>query len=909
MKDDRDSNSDSLPLPALERIERVCLGFEAAWKEGRNPQIEDYLGAAKGAERSGLLRELLLLDLDYRDRSDAPPTEGEYQDRFPQDSQLVGEVFERLSTSAAADETHPSSSTSVFHPPTLPWSFGDYELLEVLGEGGMGVVYRARQHMPDRIVALKIIRPERLSSVLPEQREKALKRFRAEAQATAQLEHDHIVSVYNVGEMDGQPFFSMRYVDGRGLDSVLRDSPLAGRDAARLLEPVARALHYAHQRDIIHRDIKPRNILVDGQEKPYVADFGLAKSFAAAQDLTQTAEAIGTPAYMSPEQAIGSAEIDRRTDVYSLGATLYELLTGRPPFRAATPAETQRQVIENEPVPPRQLNPAVDRDLETICLKCLEKDPRSRFATAQDLADELTRFLECLPIRARPIARPQRLWRWCRRHPLDAALLIAVAVTLLAGIVVSSYFAVDAWRNKQIAGKRADAAVSAEKEQERLRQVAEGERDRAVRTAYTADIRFIDQALNQGLHGRVETLLSSHIPQGDQDDPRDWAWYWLLGRSRSRTVEVGHYGLEIRQLRISPDRRWLAALDPGSLRIWSVEQRTLVKEWTSYSWGRALAWSPDSSLLAVGDDDTLIVQDFAQGAIQWNSEQVGDLLVSLAWSSDGKSIAGAHLPKQVRIWDVGSQNEVAAFEIPNPPHDVAWHPGGRELAVTCTKHLMIWNAEREQIVARKSFAGDEGPNGIAWHPSGTRIAFGMGHPEFYVGIWDLRKDTVLKLMGHPDEVWAVAWNADGSLLASAGHDRTIHIWDGDTGELVRVLDGHRRSVTGLCWSSDGQTLFSSDEEGRINAWAVHQPDSSNLVLGRHEEGVCRVKWSPDGTRVASSGWEPSVYVWDARRRQELFRFRQTGSRGISSFAWSPDGRSLILSECVGSEPLNPTGSI
>ena len=340
-----------MPVPALERIDRACLEFEGAWKAGQAPRIEEYLGQAEGAERSQLLRELLLLELDYRSRSDERPTPDEYQARFPQDSQLVSDVFEQLSTGVAAGDTAPHRPAAVSLRQTLPAAFGDYELLEVLGEGGMGIVFRARQRTPDRVVALKIIRPDRLAAVLPGERHKAVERFRAEVQAAARLEHENIVPVYDAGEIDGQPFLAMRYVEGRGLDEMLRDGPLDGRDAAALLEPVARAVHYAHGRDVVHRDLKPRNILLDANGRPYVADFGLAKSFAAAQQLTETQDVLGTPAYMSPEQARGPAGVDHRTDVYSLGATLYELLTGRPPFRAATPLETQRQVIENEPVP------------------------------------------------------------------------------------------------------------------------------------------------------------------------------------------------------------------------------------------------------------------------------------------------------------------------------------------------------------------------------------------------------------------------------------------------------------------------------------------------------------------------------------------------------------------------------
>lgn len=502
MSDELNSGSASLSLQALERIETVCLEFEAAWKKGERPRIEDHLGTAQGAERRELFRELLLLDVDYRSRGEEHPSEDEYRARFPQDSQLVSDVFEELSTGAALSETSPYASAPGSRRQTFPCQFGDYELLEVLGEGGMGIVYRARQRTPDRIVALKIIHPDRLAAGGSEKREKAIERFRAETQAAASLEHGHIVPVYEVGQIEDQPFFSMRHIQGRGLEEVLRDGPLDGRDAAALLKPVAQALHYAHGRDIVHRDIKPRNILVDTDGQPHVADFGLAKSFAGAQDLTQTAEAIGTPAYMSPEQAEGPAEVDSRTDVYSLGATLYELLTGRPPFRAATAVQTQRQVVENEPVPPRQLNPAIDRDLETICLKCLEKEPVKRYTTAKEVAEEFTRYQQGRPIQARPITPVTRAWRWCRRNRLVAGL----------GALAGSLLLVLAIGGPIVAGHQAALRRQALRETGRAERALD-EANRQWRRA-EADFKLALDAVDRMLT-RVSQSLA-HVPHATQ---------------------------------------------------------------------------------------------------------------------------------------------------------------------------------------------------------------------------------------------------------------------------------------------------------------------------------------------------------------------------------------------------------
>ena len=307
-------------------------------------------------------------------------------------------------------------------PPEMAPQVPDYEIVEEVGRGGMGVVYKARQVSANRIVALKVIRADRLEQPSPEERRKAIERFVTEAQAAARLEHENIVSVYEVGEVGGRPFYSMRFVEGSSLHDLVKPGPLESRGAAAYMAAVARAVHEAHRHGILHRDLKPHNILVEARgDRPLVADFGLAKLLQGGREITRTGDVMGTPPYMSPEQAQGSASLTVASDVYSLGATLYALLTGRPPFQGNDPVQTLRRVVEDEPVPPRTVNPDVDRDLETICLKCLDKEPRKRYASAEEVADRLQLFLEGKPIPDRPITRAERLWRWCRRNPLLAA--------------------------------------------------------------------------------------------------------------------------------------------------------------------------------------------------------------------------------------------------------------------------------------------------------------------------------------------------------------------------------------------------------------------------------------------------------------------------------------------------------
>lgn len=322
--------------------------------------------------------------------------------------------------------------------PPLREQFGDYELLRELGRGAMGIVYLAKQQTANRLVALKLIRTDMLGGTDSAQRAKAASRFRTEAQAAAKIQHDHIVTVYEVGEIDGQPFFSMQYVDGENLSTILRDGPIDARQAVGYLQPIALAVHTAHTSGILHRDLKPHNILIDERGRALVADFGLAKLVEDEGGLTHDGEVMGTPQYMSPEQSLNPSGVTVSADVYSLGATLYHALTGRPPFQGVTGLETLRQVMFQEPVPPRQLSPSIDQDLETICLKCLEKEPARRYATAADLAAELARYLAGEPIVARPIGHWERTQRWVRRNPTVASLLAATFASLLAALVVIS---------------------------------------------------------------------------------------------------------------------------------------------------------------------------------------------------------------------------------------------------------------------------------------------------------------------------------------------------------------------------------------------------------------------------------------------------------------------------------------
>ena len=339
-------------------------------------------------------------------------------------------------------------------------AIGNYDLIEEIARGGMGVVYKAHQKKLNRIVAVKTMMGGRFAS--QEERE----RFLVEAAAAALLRHPNIVPVYEVDECDDQLFFSMAWVDGNSLADRIASGPVAARQAAAIMETSARAIQYAHEKQVIHRDIKPANILLDEQDGPHITDFGIAKILDQTQSNTATGEFMGTADYIPPEQATGDVEqIGPQSDVYSLGATLYALLTGRPPFQAATLADTIVQLLNRDPLPVRRLNPAVPVDLETICQKCLEKQPARRYASAEELADELRRFLNHEPIHARPVGKLAQLAKWSKRNPVQSLLAATIVISLLALVAITWMY------NRRLVAERQDALM-AEKQSRRSLELA-----------------------------------------------------------------------------------------------------------------------------------------------------------------------------------------------------------------------------------------------------------------------------------------------------------------------------------------------------------------------------------------------------------------------------------------------------
>jgi eukaryotic-like serine/threonine-protein kinase len=466
-----------------EVLDGLIADMRKRWQAGDKVLSESYVEQhAELRTDVALLSRLLLAEFQLRHEFGDHPDCADYIQRFPQIADRLPNLLRSEPSEAAtpqpgnkADSTFVAVSSPAGQNTTVSVDqsagrfktgamratdamaplgrFGGYELLEEIARGGMGIVYKARQTKANRTVALKMILAGQLASAAD------VKRFETEASAAATLDHPNIVPIFEVGEHEGQHFFSMGFVEGQSLSDVLRDGPLAPKEAARLMRLVADAVEYAHARGIVHRDLKPQNILLSRDGAPRVADFGLAKQLSGTSELTATGQILGTPNFMSPEQARGQSDaVGPLSDVYSLGAVLYCLLTGRPPFQAANVIETLRQVATQEPASPRLLNPAVDRDLETITLKCLQKEPANRYANARELADDLDNFLARRPILARPVGAAERIWRWCHRNPLAASLYTAVAMLLIVGGAGGATLAVIANRNARRADENAARA-------------------------------------------------------------------------------------------------------------------------------------------------------------------------------------------------------------------------------------------------------------------------------------------------------------------------------------------------------------------------------------------------------------------------------------------------------------------
>jgi eukaryotic-like serine/threonine-protein kinase len=709
----------------------------------------------------------------------------------------------------------------------VPSGLPGYEILEELGRGGMGVVYKARQIALGRLVALKMV------LTLAPVRKEQLARFRIEAESLARLHHPNIVQIYEIGEYEGRPYFAMEYIDGPSLARQQAGVPQPLPAAAHLVETLARAMAAVHRCGLIHRDLKPENILFQG-DVPKITDFGLAKRIEGPGADTRTGSVMGTPSYMAPEQARGDVDaLGPWTDIYSLGAILYELLTGRPPFEAENPAATLAKVQSDQPLSPARWRPGLPRDLETICLKCLEKDPHRRYITAGELAEDLRRFQAGEPIKARPVGLLGQLWRWCRRQPVAAAALASSG--LLALTLVVTVLAYNARLSRALA------------ETQRL---AEERRTQIIKLDITISGREMDEG--DAFKALLWLARALQLDEGHPDEERthrkDIAS--LVGRL-PRLIQLGRWDEQILAARCTPEGCWLAGLAAER----TVHTRDVLAdraggpELRHDADVRLATFAPDARLLATATaDGTVRIWERATGRARTLPRLSGAPIRYLVFHADGRLLLTRQDDFTVRCWDAGTGAPVAIPDLPpGPPRFATVSDDGRWL-----------------------FVLDQHQTARLWHLPATKATrFPLQIDHAIVG-GDI--------------------SADGRLLALVDPDNRVWIREAATGKLRGRPIGPAHQRVGFTRAADRLVTVSADDHTRI--WRLADPAAPPISIP-HEGPDDLAQLSPDGSLLLARGRAGRLRVWRTDTGQALTPpLHPTGA--VEYAAFSHDGKRVLV---------------
>jgi len=762
--------------------------------------------------------------------------------------------------------------------------FGDYELLEEIARGGMGVVYRARQTSLERIVALKMILAGQFAT------KPNIQRFRGEVTAAALLQHPNIVAIHDVGIHDGQHYFSMDYVEGQNLSQLVGTRPLPPPKAARYVKLVAEAIHYAHQQGILHRDLKPSNVLVDASDQPRITDFGLAKRLDSNSSITVTGQMLGSPNFMPPEQASAQrGKMGRHSDVYGLGAILYHLLTARPPFQAESFESVINQVLNTEPVSPRLLNSSVPPDLETICVKCLQKEPASRYQSAQELADELGRFLRHEPIHARPVSRVERTWRWCRRKPALAGLILALHLVLALGLMGVLW----EWRR---------ATVS---------------ESQTLRTLYTADMNLAHQAWNEGSLQRAQKLLRAHLPQAGKEDLRgfEWRYLWRLCQDESRVTFTNvHFAGNSHGLALAADGQTLIAASGDSLK-WLDRQKhrevQVITVGTNAIDGLSMS-GEQPGLVAYHTDKIKALSPTGEellggglGPGLGGGASVGsDGAFALSWDGSMLAASGTIL-STVRIFAVKTGKPVGpAFSLGENENieSLAFSPDSRYLACG-TLGTKIHILEAPSLKPANVLTGHAASVAfLAFDRAGGKLASRGGDAHIHVRSFPdcrLLADLADRGGGFGD----LAFSPDGLLLASGQTDHSVRLWNLARLEIPPTfLHGHIGTVRSVLFSRDGNELYTGSVDGTVKVFDVSSKGSTNIL--HHPDWTDEVSFSPDGRLLAVADFNGRTAVlWDVASQRRIANVGEHSGpcRGVK---FSSDGKLIATAGSDGNVQIS-----